>query len=154
MAKQIIRWNPVRDMVAMQSAMDRLFDDVTQSLGEGNAFTSNLPLDIHETDDNYVVVADVPGLMPDDINITLHENRLTIAGEFKQEETREDTRALVTERYYGNFSRSLTLPTNIEADDVEAAYDNGVLRLTLPKAENARPRQIRINTTGLLQNQN
>ena len=149
MAQRIVRWNPVRDMVAMQNAMDRLFEETWRNAET----TSNhrLPLDVYETDQAYTVVSSVPGLGADDINITLHEGTLTIAGEWGEPATESDennTRALLRERTYGKFNRTVNLPQIIDADAVEATYENGLLTLTLPKQPNAQPRQIpvRANT--------
>lgn len=151
MAQRIVRWNPVRDMVAMQNAMDRLFEETWR-----NAETTanhHLPLDVYETDQAYTVVASVPGLGAEDINITLHEGTLTIAGEWVEPATDSDeknTRALLRERTYGKFSRTINLPQIIDADAVEATYENGLLTLTLPKQPNAQPRQIPVRTNNIV----
>lgn len=154
MASRIVRWNPVREMVAMQSAMDRMFDEVTRNFGDLPTVGNTLPLDVHENDAHYTIAANLPGLTADDIEITLHENTLTISGEFVRQEAPEGTREWLSERVFGKFSRTLTLPNAVDADAVEATYDNGVLTLTLPKAESARPRQIAVNSKGLLNNPN
>lgn len=139
---RIVHWNPVREMAAMQSAMDRLMDDTWNNY---NTFGSNLlSLDVHETEVGYIVVADLPGLDADQIDIRLHENTLTISGELLQQQQPEGVKTLITERNYGAFRRSINLPAAIDADAVEADYSNGVLTLTLPKSEAARPRQIAV----------
>ena len=151
MAQRIVRWNPVRDMVAMQNAMDRLFEETWR-----NAETTanhHLPLDVYETDQAYTVVASVPGLGAEDINITLHEGTLTIAGEWVEPATDSDEkniRALLRERTYGKFSRTINLPQIIDADAVEATYENGLLTLTLPKQPNAQPRQIPVRAGNII----
>ncbi len=145
MASRIVRWNPVREMAAMQSAMDRMFDEFGRGLPslEGNG-TNWLALDVNENENAYVVETDIPGVNPDDINITLQDNVLTISAETQRSETTENERRVITERSYGKFSRSVTLPNTIDAEAVEADYNNGVLRLTLPKSEAAKPRQISV----------
>lgn len=151
MAQRIVRWNPVRDMVAMQNAMDRLFEETWR-----NAETTanhHLPLDVYETDQAYTVVASVPGLGAEDINITLHEGTLTISGEWVETAAKSDennTRALLRERTYGKFSRTINLPQIIDADAVEATYENGLLTLALPKQPNAQPRQIPVRTNNIV----
>ena len=144
----VIRWNPFRELAAMQSAMDRMFDDAWRTNGY------NLPIDVHETEDNYLIVADIPGVNPDNININLHDNVLTIGIEVPAAEINEDTRVLLNERFTGNLTRRFTLPQTINEDAVEANYDAGVLTLTLPKAEEVKPRQIRVKNRELLQSSN
>jgi len=145
MANRIVRWNPVREMAAMQSAMDRMFDEFGRGIDgfEGNG-RNWLALDVNENDDAYVVHADLPGIDPENINITLHDNVLTITAENERSETQENERRVLTERSYGKFTRSLTLPNTVDSDAVEADYENGVLHLTLPKSEKAKPRQISV----------
>ena len=133
----VVRWNPVREMLAMQTALDRMFEDTRRGGFEGNA----LALDVHEDDKNYHVVTSLPGVKPDNINVSLHEGVLTITGEIP-EETRENTQTLMRERTYGKFTRSIRLPVAVDSNKVEAAFDNGVLTLTLPKTEEAQPKQI------------
>jgi HSP20 family protein len=148
MAQRIVRWNPVRDMVAMQSAMDRLFEETWR--GIETTAQNSLALDVHENDQAYVVTAAVPGLGADDLNITLHEGTLTIAGEFTAPQADDNTRVLLNERDYGKFSRSIKLPQVIDVEAVEATYDNGILTLTLPKLPNAQPRQIPVRANGVI----
>lgn len=141
MANTIVRWNPLREIAAMQNMMDRLVDEAWQDF---RPFTGNntLPLDIHETQDSYTIVANIPGLTAEDINLNLHDNVLTIDVEIKQPEVAEGVRVLAQERFYGRLTRRFSLPQAIDADNVEAAYSNGVLTLTLPKTAEAKPRQI------------
>jgi HSP20 family protein len=149
----ITRWNPFRELAAIQSAMDHFFEDnfnEMRSTGLGN----NLPIDAHETPDTYVLVADLPGVSSDQINVNLHDNTLSIGVEVAQPELDENTRVLLQERFYGKLTRSFTLPQKIDADKVEADFENGVLTLTLPKAAEARPRQISINNGKVLKSNN
>lgn len=146
----IVRWNPFREMVAMQNAFDRAFDQAWRGTnwpipnGSGKAFQ----LDVQEADTHYTVVADLPGLNPDQINVRLHDGILTISAEVEQAETVEGTRVLLQERFYGSTSRSLNLPQPVNADAVEASYENGVLTLSLPKVPEVQPRQISIKGNG------
>lgn len=140
MANQITRWNPFRELAAMQSAMDRIFDDTWR--GFRSEYT--IAVDVHENDDAYLIEAEIPGANPDDIHINLHDGRLTIEVETTREEKKETDRALVQERYYGSMSRSFSLSHTVNTDKVEAEYNEGVLKLTLPKAEESKPRQINV----------
>lgn len=152
---RIIRWNPIREMAAMQNMMDRVFDEALRTTSNEWAAAGNwLALDLVDRGDGYVLEADVPGLTPDDIEITLHDNVLTISGELKQQTLPEGTRRILSERTFGRFRRSITLPETIDADRVEAAYAGGVLRLTLPRSEAAKPRQISVKPGKHLQDVN
>ena len=145
----VIRWNPFREIAEMQRQLDRVFDD-TWSNFEPRLSGNWLALDVTETEGEYKVVADMPGLTADDIHINLHDGVLNISGEVKREETKEEDRIVLQERVYGKFSRSVQLPLPVNADKVNASYDNGILTLTLPKAESAKPRQIQVKTPKLL----
>lgn len=149
----IIRWNPLREMATMQNAMDRLFEETWRGIDSASA-RNLLALDVHETDANFVVVANLPGIDPDHIDITVHNDVLTINAEIQKTEAAEGARVLVQERLHGKFSRSLTLSQPINLDAVESRFENGVLTLTLPKSAEAQPRRIQINRQGLLQNRN
>ena len=157
MATRINTWNPIREITAMQNVMDRLLEDTVRGMnGNGQATVAGnwLALDIYENDEAYTVVADLPNINPDDIDITLHENKLTIATEVMQPEIPEGTTRLVNERVYGKFRRNITLPNDVNADAVDADYTNGVLTLTMPKSEASKPRQINVKTGQLLASEN
>ncbi len=102
-------------------------------------------IDVKETKDAYEVLADLPGMEKKDINISLHDNVLTVSGERKHEEKSEDENRYFKERVYGNFSRSFRLPYQVDHKDVHAEYKNGVLKVVLQKSEEAKPREIEIN---------
>lgn len=145
----IIRWNPIREMAGVQGAFDRFFDEAWRSYR--NIDTSlALPLDVHETETAYHVVAALPGVPSDSINVSLHDDVLTITGELPQPTYPENARALLLERTYGKFSRSVRLPEQVVADQIEATLDNGVLTLSLPKSPEAQPKTIpvRVGTNG------
>ena len=104
-------------------------------------------VDIHETEDSYVVKADLPGMNKDDIKVDLRDNTLTISGEKKFEEKASKDNYIRMERAYGTFVRSFTLPPNVDAQKIQAKFKDGVLELTLPKKEDAKPKQISINVS-------
>jgi HSP20 family protein len=138
MANTIIRWNPLREL----SAIDRLFEETWRN---GSGFNGgSLPVDVIETDDAYRVVTNIPGVDLDRIAVSLHDNVLSIGVDIPQPELAENTTALVRERFTGKLTRSFSLPQKVDGDATEATYENGVLTLTLPKAADARPRQIQV----------
>lgn len=148
----IIRWNPVREMAAMQNIMDRLMDDTLRSVRpdlEGIA----LALDVHEDGNNYVVTTSLPGVDADNIKINLNDNVLTIDAEIPEKKIeREGVKTLMQERTYGKFSRTIRLPQPVNAEKVEAQYQDGVLTLTLPKADHVLPRNIPVKRLTTSQN--
>ena len=143
----IDRWEPVREMVSLRNAMNYLFQDSlvppTGALSErGAAFT--LPLDITEAENDFVVTASLPGIKPEDVQTTILGDTLAIRGESKVEEE-DGHNWLLRERRFGSFQRSVSLGTPINADKASAQFEHGVLTLTLPKSEQARPKQIKLN---------
>ncbi len=142
----VIRWNPVREMASMQNTLDRLFDETWRGV-RGGTTNAALALDIHETDSAYIVSAALPGVSADNINISLHDGVLTIGGEVPQV-PQEDSRALLLERVYGKFERSIRLPQPLDPNGVEAVVENGVLTLTLNKSPEAQPRTIPVKVNG------
>jgi HSP20 family protein len=132
--------------------MDRLFEDSFVSpmswrtIGGGESVTP--AIDVHETPDEIVVTAVLPGLRPEDVDITMTGQSLTLRGEFKADESVNRDQYLYRERRYGTFSRSLQLPVRVEGDQAEATFTDGILTLRIPKAEEVKPRQIRINAGG------
>jgi len=151
----IIRWNPLREMAEMQTAMNRLFDDTWRSVWPVVETSSTLPLDVYETDAGYSVIATLPGVEQDQIHITLNQNILTLDAEVPQHTLQEGQHALIVERPYGKVTRSITLPRPVHADQVEAVYENGLLTLTLPLSPESQPKRITVNSNGhLLQQSN
>ncbi len=150
----LIRWSPSRDIMSMQNAIDRLFDASWPSSGLWNMINSSnvLALDLHETDGVYQVIVNLPGIDPDAIDVTVTDNILSISAELSQETRDESTQTLVQERAYGKFSRQLTLPMGVDADNVETHFENGVLTLTLPKNEANKRRRIPIRMPKLINN--
>jgi HSP20 family protein len=145
----IIRWNPVREMAAMQNVLDRMFEESWRTIRPTNA-GNVLPLDVYETDAAYTVFTAIPGVNPDEINVSLHDDVLTISGEVPQPTFAEtqNARTLLLERGYGKFSRSIRLARPIDADNIEAAYENGILTLTLPIEPEAQPKLIQVKHNG------
>ena len=142
----LTRWDPFREMLNMRDAMDRFFEgSLTNQPGSGDLFDWGVPLDVIEKQDEYLVKASVPGIKPDDLDITYQGNTLTIQGETKEEENREENRYHLQERRFGRFSRSITLP-DVKADKIEANYNDGVLTLHLPKSEEVKPKRIQIQS--------
>lgn len=148
MASNIVRWEPLRDMMSLREAMDRLFEESVVGPGWAPRWsaesTGTLAVDVIENDDGFVLKAPVPGVKPEEIDITIVGNSITIKGETKSEEKIEEANYLRRELRYGSFQRSLTLPVEVEASKAEAIFENGVLNLTLPKAEAVKPKSIKI----------
>jgi HSP20 family protein len=140
----LIRWEPAREMMTLREAMDRLFDD---------AFTSPLSLrdgwsapaiDMYQTDDEVVVRAALPGIKPDDVQINITGDVLHIKGEMKHEEEKKEKAWHMREQRWGAFERSVALPADVVVDKARAEFENGVLSVTLPKAEEVKPKTINI----------
>lgn len=135
----IVRWNPLRELAAMQSAMDRFFDDSWRSVrSSGDA----LMLDVHETETEYKLVTSLPGVKAEDVTVSMNNDVLTITAETRQETMPDNSKPLLMERSYGKIMRSIRLPVPVVSDKIEAVLENGVLTLTLPKTPEAQPRQI------------
>jgi HSP20 family protein len=143
----LTRWDPFREMLSIRNTMDRMFDSaLTGSPDRWQPMAWDLALDVAESKDEFVVKASVPGINPDDLEITFNNNTLTIRGEIKEEKAVEEAQYHLRERRYGSFARSLTLPAGIEANKIVANYEAGVLKLHLPKAEEIKPKKIAIHT--------
>jgi HSP20 family protein len=139
---QITRYEPFR---AMRREFDRLFEDFLPTLAEDGPATAWMPrFDLVEREEDFVAKMDLPGLRPEDINVEMEDGRLVVRGERKQEERSEKENVVRMERVHGSFFRSFTLPRNVKPDEIEAAFTDGVLTLTIPKSEAARPRRIEV----------
>jgi HSP20 family protein len=144
------RWDPAREFVSLREAMNRLFEDSVISQGQGQgqrdgqAAELRLPVDAYATEHEIVLRAAVPGLTPEAVEITLEGDTLTIRGELPR--PIDNVGYIFQERPWGRFSRSLQLNVPVEANRVEAVFENGMLTLTLPKAEAVRPKLIPIKT--------
>jgi|SRR5689334_20095412 HSP20 family protein len=143
----IVRWEPLRDLASIQNEMNRLFGTVFDSPtpGNGNTMRRWMPaMDLVETDEHFVLRADLPGLAEGDVNIEVEDRVLTISGERKAEHETTKEGYHRVERAFGSFSRSLTLPEGVDPDAVTANFDRGVLEIRIPKPEQRKPRKISI----------
>jgi HSP20 family protein len=137
-------WSPFEQLSTLRDEINRLFE-APFSNGGSDAFNSWAPaLDVYEDKDNLVVRAELPGLKKEDINISLNENTVTISGERRNEKKYEGSETSREERLFGRFTRSFQLPKAVDSGKVKASYKDGILTVTLPKAEEAKPRQIEI----------
>jgi HSP20 family protein len=146
----IVRWEPFRDLLASQRDFDRLFREAfAPVLGEGEVSTRTWapPVDIYEDGDSLVLKAELPGINPDDVEIRVEDNTLYLKGERKFEKEVKEQNYHRVERSYGTFTRTFSLPNSIQADKVAASYKDGVLTLTMPKKEEAKPKTIKINVS-------
>ncbi len=143
----LTRWDPYRELLSMRRAMDRLFEN---SLGDERDVTSewSLPLDVVEDENDFVVKAPLPGVKPEDIDITFNQGMLTIKGEMKDESDTTKGQYHLRERRYGTFSRTISLPSTVKPEDIQADYSDGILTLKLPKAEEVKPKRIPIHSGG------
>jgi HSP20 family protein len=149
----MMRWDPFQDLRSAQDEMTQMSPMLAHALGlharqQGNdraMTTAWVPaLDISERKDAYLVMVELPGVEPDDFQITMEDGLLTIQGErqFAQESSEQQFHRV--ERRYGAFRRSITLPAQVQADQIEASFDNGVLEIVVPKAEEAKPKRIQV----------
>ena len=149
----VSRWDPFQDLLAIQDEMNQLFGRAVgqgPSRGQGQAGERMWApaLDISERKDAYVVTVEVPGIKAEDLDITLEDGLLTIQGErrFTQETSEQQFHRV--ERRYGSFRRSITLPSQVQADQIEASFEDGVLEVIVPKAEEAKPKKISVRAGG------
>ena len=140
----LIRWEPAREMMTLREAMDHLFDDAFTrplSLRDGWSVPA---IDMYQTDDEIVVKASLPGVKADEVQINISGEVLTLKGETKHEEEKKDKAWHIREQRWGAFERSVVLPTDVVADKAKADFENGILTITLPKAEEVKPKVINI----------
>ena len=141
----LTRWEPVREMMTLREAMDRLFDDAfTRPLPIRDGWSSLPAIDMYQTDDEIVVKAVLPGMKADEVQINVTRDLLTLRGEMKHEEEKKDRAWHIREHRYGQFERSIPLPTQVIADRAKAEFENGILTITLPKAEEVKPKTITV----------
>lgn len=147
MASQVTRWDPFREAVTLREAMDRLFEDSFVPSRRQNGNTERvwrLPLDAYVTAEEIVVVANMPGVKPEAVEIMIEGDTLTIRGE--RPAPLENVDYVMQERPYGKFQRTLNINIPVDADKAEARYDNGLLTLVIPKAEAVKPRTIQVQS--------
>lgn len=148
----IVRWNPARELLNMEREFNRLFNVFGKRFGFSESDTKDeyenavwMPLtDIKEDKDNYYVMLDLPGVSKDDVKVSYSDGQLSISGERKQEKEEKDAKYHRVERVYGRYYRSFTLPSKVKDDKIEAEFKDGQLKITVPKAEEAKPKELEI----------
>ncbi len=143
---ELVKWEPFRELISLREAMDRLFEEsFVRPFGWlAPVGAETFAIDMYETDDDIVVKAAIPGVKPEDIDVSISGDVLTIKGEVKEEKEVKEENYIRKERRYGTFCRSVTLPVQVDADKAKAEYENGILTLTLPKAEEVKPKVIKV----------
>ena len=144
----LIRWRPMRGMFSLQDEMNRMFNEFfgrvpAQIEAEEGMWSPSA--DISESNDSITINAEIPGMSKDDIKVNIQDNTITLKGEKKHEKEEKDANYHRVERSYGAFVRSFTLPAPVQSDKVKASYKNGVLKITLPKTEEVKPKEILID---------
>lgn len=145
MTMSLSRQKQSDDVLSLRDAMNRLFDASffwPASVAASRARAETIPLDVYEENDNLVVKAAMPEMKPEDVNIEVRDNVLTVSGETKEEQERKDKDYLLRERSYGHVERSVALPYDVQVDKANAEFENGMLTITLPKAEPAKTNKI------------
>ena len=146
------RWEPFRGAATLQEQINRVFGDVLERSGEESNLTTWAPaVDIYENEHGLTVKADLPDVDSKDLDIRVENNILTIRGERKFEKKQSEGNYLRVERSYGTFARSFSLANTVNAEAIQADYKNGVLTLSIPKREEAKPKQIKVNVTSAAQ---
>ena len=144
----VVRWDPFQDLITLQDRMNQIFEQtLDRSRGKREGMTASAwspPVDIYETAENLILKAELPGLSKNDIDIQVRDNRLTLKGERRHEKEVKEENYLRVERAYGAFQRVFSLPTDIQPDKIHATFKDGVLEVTIPKAEVAKPKQITV----------
>ena len=140
----LIRWEPAREMMTLREAMDHLFDDAfTRPLTLRDGWSAPA-IDMYQTDDEIIVKASLPGVKADEVQINITGEILTIKGETKQVEEKKEKAWHMREQRWGTFERAIALPNEVVADKAKAEFENGILTITLPKAEEVKPKVISI----------
>jgi HSP20 family protein len=143
----IVRWEPFRDMMSLRDAMDRMFEEsgfrppAPFGWGEGA-----MAVDMYETDESVIVKTAIPGVKADDIDVSVTGDTLTVRAETKEEEEIKRENYLRRERRFGSYCRSVTLPGGLETENADADYSDGILTLTFPKAEEVKPKSIKVKS--------
>jgi len=140
----LTRWEPIHEMMSLREAMDRLFDDAFTRPVSMRDLSAMPLIDLSEDDDEITVKAVLPGLKPEDVQISVTADVLTIKGEFKNEDESKNRNYLIRERRFGSFERMMQLPTEVQTEKAHADFADGMLTLRLPKAEAVKPKSISI----------
>ena len=155
MATSLVRWDPFRDLAGFRQMVDRLFEDAFSRTpsrnGEDELSAWTLGIDVTEDNDEYLVTAAVPGVAPEDVDISIDDDVLTISGEWQDREKQEQKNYVRQELRYGAFRRSLRLPPTVDTEKANAQFEHGVLRLHLPKRAEAKARTIKITPHGVIE---
>jgi HSP20 family protein len=151
----VVRWEPFRELAALQNEMGRWMNQVAGGVasptGNGQSSTWLPAVDVWETETELVLSFDLPGIKEDKIAVELDDNVLTVSGERERTQSHSNDRFYRFERRFGQFSRSVTLPSGIKEDDIEADYKNGVLEIRVPKPEEQKPKRIQIGSQGAIE---
>lgn len=150
--RNVSTWDPFRDLMNIQERINRVFNESTRDVSTGNdenlgSGTWTPVVDIEEREDAFLIRADLPGVRKEDITIDINNNTLTLKGERKFEGEITKGNYIRVERSYGSFSRSFSLPNNVDAKNIKAKFRDGILELTLPKKEEAKPKKIEIDVS-------
>ncbi len=142
----LIRWSPSRNIMSLHNVMDRLFDDsfVRPDVWFAPLSVADLAVDVYETKDDVVVKAALPGIKPEQVDITISGNILSIRGESNEQNEVKEKDYVRKERRYGSFSRTVTLPDGLKGDKADATFENGMLTLRIPKSEETKPKTIKV----------
>ncbi len=152
----IVRWTPANDLAGLHSAMDRLFGDIfgdtfgatgegsRERGGQSSRGVYHLPVNIKEAGNGYVIEAPVPGFKPEEVEVTFSDGVLTISAQHEEEQTREEGSYLRREVAMGSYTRQITLPGDVQADNIKASFENGVLKVEVPRAPKPEPRRIEV----------
>jgi HSP20 family protein len=148
-APELSTWSPFDRLTSLRDEIDRLFDLSSPGFGrDAGLFSGWSPVvDVYQDKDHVFVKCELPGLKKEEIEISLHNGTLTISGERKQESEHKEGESFRTERFFGKFHRSVSLPTDVDSGNVKASYKDGILTVTLPKAEEAKPKQIEVQVS-------
>ena len=141
----LMRWEPFRELADLRREMERIFDQFLEERPARKARGAWLPtVDIYERNDHFVVRADIPGVRPENIDVSVQDDVLTIHGERKHEEEVRDEKYYRAERRFGSFERTVMLPPTVDRERVKATFDNGVLEVTPPKLPQVQPKKVEI----------
>ncbi len=141
---QLIRWNPYRSLISLPDEIERFFSDFGLDTRTSDTVWSP-SVDLSENDEDYKVKAEIPGMKKEEIKVSYRDNVLTLTGEKKQEKEKKDENYHRIERAYGKFERSFWLPKEVKADEIRAKYKDGVLSISIPKAEEVKPKEIEVS---------
>ena len=140
----LMKWEPVSEIMTLRQAMDQLFNDAYTRPVSMSGVSASPAIDLYQDNDNVVVKAALPGLKAEDVEISVIANVLSLRGEYKQENEHKDATYHIREQRYGSFERAVRLPTDVQTDKAKADFEDGILTVTLPKAETVKPKMINI----------